>query len=295
VPIPNIPNDFFGSSGSIPLPTSSTVKKVDQRRVSPIKVRNPKESLNIQTQVTETINALQTNGSLEKILITGQISVTVPQTIPLESTHLNFKISNFCHLAAVKCNDTYVSISNIEGEYIVALDSLRGLEKSEVVLMKYQMKTDSENQNDYLPVLIKPVWKINELECQLLLAYQFNAKISTFKPANIKIHSVIEGCVLSVESVPECSAIDSAGMTWDLNLDANTDYEICKIKARVKTESTGVPHPLVVAFQANGCLLSGIELMADCVVNGVKGHEKFVFEIQKVVSAGHYVASGSLI
>lgn len=265
---------------------------------SPISYNNQPASdgitkIQLRAKTIETINALQSNGELQKILISGQISLIIPQNLPKSLSGL-LTVSNFNSFAAVKCNEKFISpytnADNSSGEYMFDTDSFIGLENTEVSLIKYQLKADISNV-EYLPLICKPVWKMNELECQLLLIYQYNRKFPQFKPSNINIHVVLDGGITSVEAVPECNIAGSNGISWGLCGNDGLN-EIKKLKAKIQTASKASPHPVMMEFTARNILLSDADFQISFL-----GDKNVYFDVsvEKEVVSGHYGAVGSLL
>ncbi|KAL5037715.1 hypothetical protein RTP6_005105 [Batrachochytrium dendrobatidis] len=240
--------------------------------------------------VCETLNILQVNGMVDKILITGEISIQLLDPLLQlnnDSKFCKILIRNFDSLLQIVPNEEYVSLSSsIGNEYDLNLEKLAEQVHSNVQLFKYQVWTESPEQ--FSPIIVKPIWKCEEKQASLLINYEFNSDLlKRLPPQELTIMASIQdgGEIGAVQTKP-------AGV-WDLDLrcifwqlsdpeweavhgdyaqqaDASTE-EIprqYKILARVETSKQCLPDPVAIKYSSSMGLFS----LVDVEFSGLVGH-----------------------
>ncbi|KAI8895212.1 Muniscin C-terminal mu homology domain-containing protein [Globomyces pollinis-pini] len=243
----------------------------------------PNSNLSLTTNIVETLNILESNGQVVRILVTGEISLTF-NSIPLlkSDTKIPITLHNFQNLEKVGVNELFIENQAIPpaidtGRYNIRLNSFIPFLRICVPVIKYQVNIHEHNQVLYTPIMVNPVWKFTGNEANLFIAYQVNSKFfSKFHTKEFKISSFVTGdgpsstniIISNVQTQPVATwDLDSKTLTWDLNeteeaLRIETPQNlVAKIELESTSESSVLlpPPPLTINFTLSNSLLSDLE------------------------------------
>ncbi|KAJ3071026.1 hypothetical protein HDU98_005912 [Podochytrium sp. JEL0797] len=239
--------------------------------------------------VVETVNVLIRDGSIEKLLLTGEISVSIPQNVESVPPNTKFKLSihgtdAFEHFVA---NEAFAAVQTGEDNGLVVdlskLASVSGAAATQ--LAKYQVRVAEDDLDFYAPILANPMWKCDVGSASLLLAYEYNSDLITqldVGEVRILANLVDGGDLVSAQMKPE-GAFDQArrSLLWAVGALDSKNEEPIKLIARVETSGQATPGTIAIQFKAVGRLLSGIDIDVhdDAVV---------LKEVAKSVVSGKY-------
>ncbi|KAJ3025723.1 UNVERIFIED_CONTAM: hypothetical protein HDU68_006773 [Siphonaria sp. JEL0065] len=281
---PSYKINSIAAFGSAPVSTPTTIKPI----------------VKVHGTVVETVNVLIRDGSIEKLLLTGEISVTLPQYHSLPGNS-KFKLSIHGTDAFEKfvANETFATIytggpagNGLEVD-LSKLASLAGVGAT-TQLAKYQVHVADDDVDFYAPVLANPVWKCDQSTASLLLAYEYNNDlISKLNVGDVRILSTLGdgGDLKSAQMKPEGSFSQvRRSILWDIgSLNSSSDGlatpnsdDPLKLIARIETSTQATPGTVAIQFKSVGGLLSGIDI-------DVSDENVVLNDVTKSVVSGKYV------
>nr|KAJ3422752.1 hypothetical protein HK105_006497 [Polyrhizophydium stewartii] len=262
----------------------------------------------VDATIHETVNVLQAAGQVDKILVTGEILMQVPnpaERLNLASMLATIRVQNFAALQQIVPNEAFVSASphGAPDEFVLDLGLLALQGPAPTALFKYQVLTQSPA--DCAPISVRPMWKCDEKQASLLLSYEPNAPLLARLPVHdISLLASISGGgeIGSVQTKPTGAwDLDSRCIEWQLGeadlLGESPDGGAHRILARIETSETCTPNVVVVRFESRGTTLSGIDVD---VVGGPAAtppseHIRLLRSAHKLVSSGKFGAQAELV
>ncbi|KAG0239516.1 hypothetical protein BGW41_007623 [Actinomortierella wolfii] len=262
----------------------------------------------VGASVVERINLLSHGGEIAKMMVTGEVSLHLDRFLAQQNPkarkgrlvlrlrrtdELDKYLPNPNFLAATEASSSSEEEVH-EQEYQLDVDALRAARQAgqmTVVVLKYQVKTEDGNQQpqgvprqqQMVPLLMQPAWKIEPHQTSLLINYKTNARCrlatalssspnGTTAPAQLSDVSFlvpVAGKVTNVQSRPNGVWSDEANkMLWDIGTMALDEHpEPHKLLARFELDPNQAAGPegsqngpAAVKFRIHGRLLSAIEV-----------------------------------
>ncbi|KAI9332492.1 Muniscin C-terminal mu homology domain-containing protein, partial [Obelidium mucronatum] len=279
---PNSSSAFNSVFGAVPMPPPAS-----------------KAIIKVQGSVVETVNVLIRNGVIEKLLLTGEIAITVvqpPSNIPNDS---RFKLTIYGTDVFEKfvANEEFASVvvgGSTDGNGLeVNLSKLASHGVGTFQLAKYQVHIEDDDVDFYAPVLANTTWRCDQASTSLLVAYEYNSDLlRQLQVGEVRILASLTdgGDIKSAQMKPE-GVFNQArkSILWDLgSLNSNSDGlatpnsdDPLKLMARFETSSVAVPGSVAIQFKSLGALLSGIDI-------DVKDDEVVLNDVSKSVVSGKY-------
>lgn len=268
----------------------------------------------LRASFTETVNAVITSAGVQKIMITGEISLTLKDAhiSGLDtSAPLHIRLDAFEQLEKVAPNPKYLSqVPNAPGEYLLDLDTLAHITSAAApnarppILFKYQVHIGDGKAGEWAPLEMMPQWKPMKGETRLVLTYGVNtmgrlasrvASLQSDGPLALQDLTLTVG--LSGAPVTTVQAKPAGGtwqperrrITWtlpDLPLNSSSSSN-GKIVARFITEGEelGQPDQVTAQWRVNGTLSTGLNI----VVVDPAAEWKFE-QVRRGVVSGKYIA-----
>ncbi|KAJ9115462.1 hypothetical protein QFC22_005220 [Naganishia vaughanmartiniae] len=297
------------ADSAIPSPASTTMNPFDGN------VSSAPMGSGLRASFTETVNAVLTSAGVQRIMITGEISLTLRDAHlgGLDtSTPLHIRLNAFEQLEKVAPNPKYLSqVPNVPGEYLLDLDTLAHITSAAApnarppILFKYQVHIGDGKAGEWAPLEIMPQWKPMKGETRLVLTYGVNtrgrlasriASMKTDGPIALQDLTLTVG--LSGAPVTTVQAKPAGGtwqperrkITWtlpDLPLGASATPSEGKIVARFITEGEefGQPDQVTAQWRVSGTLSTGLDIVV------VDPAAAWRFEqVRRGVVSGKYVA-----
>ncbi|KAF9426059.1 hypothetical protein BGZ94_006992 [Podila epigama] len=253
--------------------------------------------------VIEKVHAHAQGGEISKVMVTGEVSLTLENSkkekgaedkdtheerdVPPKSALL--RLGHLQNLEKYVPNFAY--LANVEGDessFWVDLESLsRAIQEAKmdmgtlghgIVVLKYQVRTPSEDAKTMCPLLIQPAWKCEPHQTSLLINYKANAhcRLSVVggEDGNEPYHEQrqlvdlsflvpISGAVVGVQSRP--TGIwnnESNKMFWDVDpVSLGPTQEPHKLLARFEMNPAAGPSQAsatAARFRLQGSLLSDL-------------------------------------
>lgn len=267
---------------------------------SPISVSaNPFEAsttpgAGLRASFVESISAVIKAGSVQRAMITGEVSLTLNDAASLASQPpLHIRLDAFEQLDKVAPNPRYLSqYPNTPGEYLLDLGALAHASSGKgPTLFKYQVYISEARAAEYTPLEITPQWKPMQGETRLVMTYRGNpsSRLVQARLTDLKLTVGLGGPeVTTVQAKPPGGtwSPDARQITWSLpDLDL-AESAPGKIVARFITggEELGVPEPVTAHFKVDGTLSTGLGVS---VVDSTAG---WTFEhVARATTSGKYV------
>lgn len=266
---------------------------------SPISVSaNPFEAstpgAGLRASFVESISAVIKAGSVQRAMITGEVSLTLNDATSLASQPpLHIRLDAFEQLDKVAPNPRYLAqYPNTPGEYLLDLGALAHASSGKgPTLFKYQVHISEARAAEYTPLEITPQWKPMQGETRLVMTYRGNpsSRLVQARLTDLKLTVGLGGPeVTTVQAKPPGGtwSPEARQITWslpDLDLAQSAPG---KIVARFITggEEPGVPEPVTAHFKVDGTLSSGLGVS---VVDSTAG---WTFEhVARATTSGKYV------
>ncbi|TPX47889.1 hypothetical protein SeLEV6574_g02396 [Synchytrium endobioticum] len=258
--------------------------------------------------IKETINALLRNGSVDRLLLVGDISIVLPQTVPPPRGTVVLRLINASSLEKAVPNTTYLrALDTMPGDYVLSLDALRAALGKEVPIIKYQVKANAWGGDSLIPFIMIPFWKVELGSTSLVVAYRHNSKTGI---AGITLKDV--QVVVNIDGPPELAfgdvqtkppgifSADRKALLWKLGdvtpslTHDSTDGEAPTEKLVAKFETPGgiaAGGSIAARFTAEGSILSdiGLEFVPDARFEVSRAS---IGEFVRKIVAGKYGAAG---
>jgi hypothetical protein len=204
--------------------------------------------------IVETVNLYLNQGAVEKVLVTGEIHITVLNLgvpAPLKS---KFVIQNVSELEKIVPNPTFVQPTGTIGEFELLMSHLSPYTNTPIPILKYQVA----DLNLGFPVIFKPMWKFSEGEANLLVQVELNELIASDQFIEFKLIAQVKADQIYAVQTEPIAVWDSESRTllWNLN-ETKSTYLVAKIEA-----THLIPDTTRVRFHLQDCLMSKIEVVA---------------------------------
>lgn len=292
---------------SMSMMSSSSTTHTMLSAVQPNPFDNP-SGPGLRGSITEIVNAYLFGGQVNRIVITGEVALSLKDITPPTGGRFRLRIANFECLEKAAPHRSYLSIiPDQPGEYSVdasaLLDASSQLDNP-IPVLKYQVHVEASQWKSYIPVEVIPAWKTEPNLTSLIISYRPlpDSKLSAsttedsspFAEASsnsamlrdFKITAPISSNVISSQAKP--AGVWSAENKWikwdleDLLLSATTQPS--KILARFNVDSPSTPQPVTIQWRVPGRLASrvGLEL---------PGNDILFEESVKNVISGKFLAS----
>ncbi|KAI9197501.1 muniscin domain-containing protein [Polychytrium aggregatum] len=264
------------------------------------------DPVSIQFTISEVVNVLIRRGTIEKILLTGDVAISITKEVPDDQDPMGMFFINLNgrdRLDQVVPNQTYARLSSPfnTSQYSIDLEALVDSAEvgTHVPILKYQVKIDPDAAHRYIPILANPLWKCEEGVTSYLMAYQYNPTVSSKVEVNeLMFMTSLATCHNPIHSVqmkptgawsPERRLILWKAESLHPPTDAAAGaVEPIKLLARFETEGACVPGSTAIKFQSQGALLSGIGIE---LVDPESSKKPIVLltGVEKTVATGKYV------
>jgi hypothetical protein len=160
--------------------------------------------------VIETVNVQMNDHIVEKIMITGELKITVTHTGLPTPSKCQFQIHNSSLLEKIVLNQSFVKHGDGEGAFELLMPAFSHYIHKEIPILKYQLLVP--NADDVLPFRFKPMWKFAPSEANLLVQVcpkkQF---VETFEASELHL-------VISVDAKEPVMVQTKPASSWDAEL-----------------------------------------------------------------------------
>lgn len=133
--------------------------------------------IGLNASVTETVNTWLENGRVSKSFVVGELALAYNAIAGSTTSNSSVRLDNFSLLEKVAANPHFVTeVSKTDddkrGEYNVALDKIS--RSNPTVAFKYQLHLPPTELSSYSPILLRPVWNIEEFQASVIVFYSLN-------------------------------------------------------------------------------------------------------------------------
>ncbi|KAJ3255477.1 hypothetical protein HDU77_003672 [Chytriomyces hyalinus] len=288
-------NEFFGSP-AVPAAPSAQVPK-------------------LYGSIVETVNVLIREGAIEKLLLTGEIFISMPQASEAvtEGTKAKLSIHGTDAFANFIADETLATVySGPEGKglevdlfKLAQLTATTSGNQAAALLAKYQVQVAEDDVDYFAPILANPMWRCDASSAALLFAFQYNEDLITkLNLSDVRVLATLAdgGDLGAVQMKPEglwspqkrsilwnVGTMESEVNNGDLSPRGSVltsssvgDGEPMKLMARFETSAPSSAGTISIQFRAEGGLLSGIDIDF--------GPEQFALlaDVSKVIVSGKY-------
>lgn len=277
----------------------------------------------LRATMTETVNAIFKSGVAQRVLVTGEVCVTMRDLAQYTSVHgdgpVHIRLDEFEQLEKVAPNPKYLSqVPDRPGEYYLNVQVVADATVSQPtrpVLFKYQLHVGEGRQDEYTPVEVVPQWKPAVGETRLLINYKakdgsqlarmaqeasdasgpFASAAGNNSLTHISVTAGLGGPEVSgVQAKPPGGtwSAESRKMVWNVgDLSFGGPSSSGKVVAKFLTAAdgpAGTPEGVMVRWKCEGSLTSGLGLSV--VHEAMSGQGWRFEEVGKAVVSGKYIA-----
>lgn len=272
-------------------------------------------SSGLRGSITETVNAMFNGRDLAKILVVGELSLSLKDISPSQaSSPLHLRIEAFEQLEKAAPNPQFLKpVEGAHGEYWLDTPALLALSAGQAngasaVVLKYQLHVSESSKESYLPLQVHSQWRCEPHQTSLLLTYTptSNSKISeptlstlnsTDQPSEPTLTdlSFLTGIepnsvkVSNVMSKPTGTwSAEKRKIMWRLNENVSLTNPVTqKVLARFQVESASVAQPTQIRWKVQGRTVSRIDVN---LVGSQAGDLKFE-EVRRNCVSGKFIAN----
>lgn len=261
----------------------------------------------LRASITETVNVLLKGGTITRVMVSGEISLSHRLAPGASPGELKIRIAQFEQFEKAAPNSAFLTPlgGDAPGEYILspALSQQPGGATATVLL--YQLHVPEGHESDFVPLQVKASWKCDEGLTRVIVLYQPNgtAKLARgeWSPFGEEESAKLEDVVFQVPvSVNVGTFQAKPTAVWNaergrlvfgvepvvLGAGGAAGAEE-KLLASVTTEGTfaAVPQPIAVGWKVVGRCVSGVGVE----VVGVEGGG--VEDVVRATVAGKYLVA----
>lgn len=323
-PLATEPESIFSSGNSVP---TSPITALESSTETPgLHGQTGKQAW--VASVVEKVHVHTQAGEVFKMMVTGEVILTLENTREDEEASTEpspkralLRLDELQSLDKHVPNPAYLSnVQGADGCYWVDLESLSAAVQQMnsatstrgqgIVVLKYQVKTDSEEaKQTMIPLLIQPAWKCEPHQTSLLINYKANAHCklaatsSSSDPTLSQLGELsflvpVSGEVANVQSRPTgIWNTESNKMFWDVDpVHLGPSPEPHKLLARFEMNpSVGASQPSATAvkFRVQGQLLSDLQVTLEkeaTIEGGNEGRGTSFGSVRLQVQSGRYLA-----
>ncbi|KAI8644016.1 Muniscin C-terminal mu homology domain-containing protein [Parasitella parasitica] len=237
----------------------------------------------INVFITETVHVLSKAGEAEKSVVWGEIGVeykgpaisTAPVCFQLDHQQPldMIETTDYAHVL-----DGYTLQDNIFKINTQMYNENKSSDHHVAICIKYQTKLN------YLPIVVKPIWKCEKEKSRLLVKYHNN--VAAVPIENVMFATSVTGNVQNALSIPAGELVlPQQRIKWHLGEISDNDEAV--IKAQFVTLEQATAQPIAVRFEIKNHLLSNVNVKhgTDALVLWPK-----ICNTTKFVKAGKYLA-----
>ncbi|PWN34900.1 uncharacterized protein FA14DRAFT_160311 [Meira miltonrushii] len=233
------PSAFVGTPGTGPersqsIVSSGSASNVGNATLDSIASAGPIAS-GLNGQITERVNVVTNGRTVSKIMVVGEVSISV-RDIPA-SAPVHLRIDDFEQLEKAAANPQFLKeLSGKPGEYTLDLGAIArysggagGVAGSgRAAVLKYQLHVPQHKAEQYVPLNISPQWRCEDNQTSILINYSSNSEsrlVSAAQPvggANIQDITmsvdITSSNVSNIMSKPNATySADQKKLLWRLN------------------------------------------------------------------------------
>lgn len=160
----------------------------------------------LNTSIVETVSTWFSDGTVSRSFVTGEVALAYNSSQTAADTEL-IRLDNFQVLEKIAPNPSFVSVIMSEkgkeratsedgvGQYRVVLSAIT--RSTPIVAFKYQLHLDPLNLSAYSPVLLTPVWQIQDAQASVIVMYTLNPAF-VFSNSSASTSVTLKSVVVSI-------------------------------------------------------------------------------------------------
>lgn len=254
----------------------------------------------LRASILETVNAILTPSGVARLMVIGEISVSLKDVS--SSTPLHLRLDSFEQLEKAAPNPTLLQpVASTPGEYTLDVGALFrqqiGAYGARATVLKYQVHVPQDKISQYVPLNVDARWRFEPQQTSFLLNYAVNGECiltqsSVFGGASIEDLSFVAPVgptsVSSVMSKPEGQwDEEQKRLYWKLpeSLPLSAAGSGGKLLGRFQVQGEGSAQPVQVRWRVPG------QTMSQLGVSVLGGAEGLVLEkVARQTISGKYFA-----
>lgn len=250
----------------------------------------------LKADIAETVHVLTKAGEVVRSMITGEISLTYRGHAM--DKPVCFQVANIEHIDRLVPNHNYISeVNGHSGVFRINEDMFSKVGGKSVVCLKYQLKMQDSNAAPVAPLIVKPIWKLEDDKSMLLIKYNGSTEGLTADKdivlENLSFLVPVDGGVTSAQSMPACVwSMERQKLLWnlgDLTIAAGETPEEKKLMAKFDTQSKGTAQAIAIKFTSSSSSITSITLAQDLESDG-ELYWAHVESVQRRTTSGKYLA-----
>ncbi|KAI7859679.1 Muniscin C-terminal mu homology domain-containing protein [Circinella umbellata] len=269
----------------------TTPSIIEQSTIIPMMESLSTPKPNIKVQITESIHCLMKSGNVVKSAVLGEVKIAYHG--PADTTRpVCFRLEHADQLERITPNTSYITeIEEEKGVYKLDTNMFHLAGDSPIPCIKYQVKLKDDDDNELLPIKVKPMWKCESEQTLLLVKYQKSQHDLASHLHGIFFMTTVSGNVQNVQSVPGGQwMVDQDKMVWPMGEWQGNEEHI--LRAKFITKEQGTAQTLQVRFEVKDRLVSSIHLVDTEHTSGSNETKIWatIESIEKSIRTGKYVA-----
>lgn len=308
-PAQSSPTTFVGTPGTGPersqsIVSSGSASNVGNATLDSIASAGPIAS-GLNGQITERVNVVTSGRNVTKIMIVGEVSVSVRDISASAPLHL--RIDDFEQLEKAAANPQFLKeLSGKPGEYTLDLGAIArysggigGIAGSgRATVLKYQLHVPQHKAEQFVPLNVTPQWRCEENQTSILINYSSNsesrlASAAQLSPANIQDITmsvdITSSNVSNIMSKPNATySAEQKKLFWRLNeqipIASGTSTAAQKALARFQVGNKSEIKPIEVRWKIPGLSVSSLGLSL------IESENVQFSTISRQIVSGKYVA-----
>lgn len=252
----------------------------------------------VNVDIAETVHVLTKAGEVVRSVVTGEVSLTYRGPTVAPTKPVCFKLLNTENIERLVPNPAY--LSNVEdhpGVFKLDVGMFSQAGGNPVISLKYQIKMEGSSTAAVAPLIVRPIWKLEDSKSLLLIKYNGNAQglqiDDSMTLENVSFLVPVDGGVTSAQSMPACVwSMERQKLLWNLSnlsITANEEPEEKKLMAKFDTQSKGTPQSIAVKFTSPGRSISKVDVVQD-EAGSDDLHWVHIDSVQRRTSSGKYLA-----
>jgi len=256
------------------------------------------ETPHVSVDIAETVHVLTKAGEVVRSVVTGEVSLTYRGPAQAPAKPVCFKLVNTEDIERLVPNPAYLSnVDDHPGVFKLDVGMFSQAGGNPVVSLKYQIKMVGPSSTAVAPLIVQPIWKLEDNKSLLLVKYNGSAQGLSIDESmtleNVTFMVPVDGGVTSAQSMPACIwSMERQKLLWNLNnlsITANDEHEEKKLMAKFDTQTKGTPQAIAVKFTSPGRSISKVDIVQD-ETGGDDLHWVQIDSVQRRTSSGKYLA-----
>ena len=260
----------------------------------------------LRASITETVNVIFAGGAVSRLMIVGEVAVSLRDLASTEPLHL--RLDSFEQLEKVAPNPAFLQPIGVDrpGEYrfdVGALLAQGGGSAGQATLLKYQLYVSESRQREYIPLDVTAQWRCEAQQTSFLCNYSPNAQ------SRLATEAAVDGTAAELQDVSFVISVQPSSVTGQMSKPTgnwNAEHKRMywrldealsvaapqpgKVLARFQVDAPSTPGAVQVRWRVPGRTLSNLGLSV--VESSSIAPSSLRFDaITRTTTSGKYVAN----